>query len=343
MSLATAAGMLVGGVAAGLAGLQGRSAAPLPLLLLGGLLATGGARYLQIVIHHYAVHNQFFRSPRANRLLGQTISTVLLTQDYDGFRVDHMKKHHPNAKLARRGDPDLETLISLGFRPGVPRRELWRLFVVTLVSPRYHLTFLRERLRANFVTATVPRRVAAGVVWSGVVALLMVYPSAIVPTIVAYFIPVTFGYHVSALMQFTSEHVWLTPCRAGDTVRSRARRATRGRFCGDPLPPLEQSSAAAVMAWTWWCLRLVTVHAMSRIAVLHGDLPDHDLHHIRPTDLDWPNSHAERLSMSQQEELSEVWGLGNALDEVFHTLSTLEPMDAAAAPDTYNAAAFAAM
>lgn len=340
--LSTAAAMLVIGTTVGVLSLQHRplSLLALPLALL---LTTGGARYLQIVIHHYAVHNQFFRRPAANRLLGQTISTILLTQDYDGFHVDHIRKHHPNGKLARRGDPDLETLIALGIRPGVPREQLWRRFVLTLLSPRYHFLFLRERLKANFVTASGPRRTAAYLFWAAVLTALAVWPGAIVPFLVAYFIPVTAGYHVSALMQFTSEHVWLTPCHAGDTMRARARRCTRGRFCGDPLPSSTLGAAARAIAWSRWWLRLLTVHAASRIAVLHGDLPDHDLHHIRPTDLDWANSDAERVAMAQREELTEVWGLGNALDEVFVTLSKLEPMEEATAPDAYNAAAFASM
>src|SRR5712691_8918368 len=103
LRLLTAAGMVVVGVAAGFAAFQRPSA--IWLLLISAVLTTGGARYLQIVIHHYAVHNRFFRKPLANRLLGQTISTILLTQDYDGFYEDHMRKHHPNVKLARRGDP----------------------------------------------------------------------------------------------------------------------------------------------------------------------------------------------------------------------------------------------
>jgi hypothetical protein len=335
----TAWAMLAGGVALSVAGLQ-RPPLSLALLLPGLLLATGGARYLQIVIHHYTVHNRFFHRPFANRFLGQAISTLLLTQDYDGFYVDHIKKHHPNAKLARRGDPDLETLLSLGIVPGMTRAELWRRFVKTLFSPRYHLVFIRERLRANFLSATVPRRVAAAVVWSAAAIALALFPRAILPFAIAYLVPITIGYHMSALMQFTSEHVWLTPCGAGDDARSRARRATRGRFCGDPLP----APGASALAWVRWWLRLVTLHAAARIAVLHGDLPHHDLHHIRPTDLDWANSGAERLEMADHEELWEVWGLWNALDQVFQTFSALDPMDpATATAEGYNASAFASM
>jgi fatty acid desaturase len=341
--LLSAAGMLAAGVALSVAGLQ-RPPMSLPLLLPGLLLATGGARYLQIVIHHHAVHQRLVRGAAMNRLLGQAISAVLLTQDYDGFYVDHIKKHHPNGKLARRGDPDLETLIALGIVPGVQREELWRRFVKTLISPRYHLLFLRERLAANFVRSTGPRRLAAAMIWSTAVLALVLFPAAIAPFLIAYLLPITIGYHMSALMQFTSEHVWLTPCRAVDDARSRARRATRGRFCGDRLPPPDLHAATAAIAWGKWWLRLLTVHAAARIAVLHGDLPHHDLHHIRPTDLDWPNSDAERLSMRTHEELGEVWGLWNALDQVFETLSALDPMEpATATADGYNAAAFASM
>src|SRR5439155_6879766 len=113
------------------------------LLPLGWIFTIGGSRYLQVSVVHFAVHNQFFSRERHNRLLAQTISTVLLITDYDSYYRDHIKNHHPIGKFARRGDPDLEFLIALGFLPGMSRDELWRHLAWTLISPRFHFLFLR--------------------------------------------------------------------------------------------------------------------------------------------------------------------------------------------------------
>lgn len=297
------------------------------LLPLGWIFTIGGSRYLQVSVVHFAVHNQVFARERHNRLLAQTISTALLITDFDTYHRDHVKNHHPIGKFARRGDPDLEFLIALGFLPGMSRDELWRHLAWTLVSPRFHFLFLRGRLHSNFIGASRPRRLAAVAFWLAVVTALALHPAWIIPFIVLWILPLTLGYHMSSILQFASEHLWLLPC-AGEGAREHAKALTRGRFCGDALPDADLRGVARLRAWAMWWLRLLTLHAVVRVAVLPGDLTHHDLHHLRPTDFDWANADAVRFEMlANGETLNETWGLFAALDEVFVVLSSLPPMD----------------
>jgi fatty acid desaturase len=297
------------------------------LLPLGWIFTIGGSRYLQVSVVHFAVHNQVFARERHNRLLAQTISTVLLITDFDTYHRDHVKNHHPIGKFARRGDPDLEFLIALGFLPGMSRNELWRHLAWTLVSPRFHFLFLRGRLYSNFVGASRPRRLAAIAFWLAVAIALAMHPMWIIPFIVLWILPLTLGYHMSSILQFASEHLWLLPC-TGEGAREHAKALTRGRFCGDALPDADLRGVARLRAWARWWLRLLTLHAVVRVAVLPGDLTHHDLHHLRPTDFDWPNADAVRFEMlANGETLNETWGLFAALDEVFVVLSSLPPMN----------------
>lgn len=297
------------------------------LLPLGWIFVIGGSRHLQVSITHFAVHNQFFADKRRNRLLAETISTALLITSYDDYRTDHVEKHHPLGTFARRGDPDLEFLIALGFLPGMSREELWRHLAWTLVSPRFHFLFLRGRLRSNFVAASRPRRLAAIALWLTVALMLATHPAWIVPFVILWVVPLTLGYHMSSLLQFASEHLWLLPCR-GEGTREHAKALTRGRFCGDALPDADLRGFARLRAWAIWWLRLLTLHAVVRIAVLPGDLTHHDLHHLRPHDFDWANADAVRLEMlAEGVALNETWGLFAALDEVFVVLSSLPPMN----------------
>jgi len=298
------------------------------LLPLGWIFTIGGSRHLQVSITHFAIHNQFFADKRRNRLLAQTISTVLLITDYDTYYRDHVNNHHPNRTFARRGDPDLEFLIALGFLPGMSRDELWRHLWRTVVSPRFHYLFLRGRLHSNFVGASRPRRYAAIAFWSIVSIALATHPAWILPFTILYVVPLTIGYHVSSLLQFASEHLWLLPCRGDEGAREHAKALTRGRFCGDALPQAGLRGLARLRAWTIWWVRLFTVHAVVRIAVLPGDLTHHDLHHLRPHDFDWPNADAVRLEMlANGVVLNETWGLFAALDEVFTVLSSVPAMN----------------
>jgi fatty acid desaturase len=179
-----------------------------PLLVLSWMVTVHGARKGQVVINHHAVHTNVTGQKRYDQMLAEVVSTLLLIQDYRGYFGDHVRVHHDPKQLATPADPDLQFLLLLGFRPGMRREALWRRLYWTLVSPRFHSLFLRARLKANYVTAPVYRRIMAGCYAAAVVAGLAL-TGAWLPWVVAWVVPVFPLYHVAALLQFICEHNWL--------------------------------------------------------------------------------------------------------------------------------------
>ena len=90
------------------------------LLLPCYVLTVGGARRLQIDIVHACVHYRFFRVGWANVLLGEAASILVLTQDFQAYRCDHVFHRHGKG-IATIDDPDMLLLYDLGIRPGLPK------------------------------------------------------------------------------------------------------------------------------------------------------------------------------------------------------------------------------
>lgn len=114
----TALASLLGGVAAS-AIICNASPIFLPLLLLSWSFTVGGARKIQTCICHRCVHKEFFGDGR-DRWLAEILSTLLLIQDFEGYRKDHVKLHHHVDYFATfEHDPDAQFLWQLGFRPSL--------------------------------------------------------------------------------------------------------------------------------------------------------------------------------------------------------------------------------
>lgn len=91
----------------------------LPLLLISWAVTVGSARKLLTCIVHRCVHYQFWGDWR-DRWLGETISTLIMTQNFDGYRHDHVKvHHHVNSFATFEHDPDARFVLALGFCPGL--------------------------------------------------------------------------------------------------------------------------------------------------------------------------------------------------------------------------------
>lgn len=87
-------------------------------LPISWLFTVGGARKMQVCIYHQAVHYNVSGNKIADRILGELISTILLIQDFESYRRDHMEDHH-GKNFGTPKDPDVEFLLELGFRPGM--------------------------------------------------------------------------------------------------------------------------------------------------------------------------------------------------------------------------------
>src|SRR5207249_4374972 len=142
-----------------------------------------------------------------DRVVAEILSTLWLIQPFDGYRRDHVTRHH-GRHFATLADPDVQLLVHLGFRPGMSRQALWRHLYLTLVSPRFHALMGWMRLQANFFTAPGYRRLMAGGYAAAVVAGLLLTQGWL-PFVMAWVVPVFPLYHIAALQQFVTEHRWL--------------------------------------------------------------------------------------------------------------------------------------
>lgn len=98
-----------------------QSAPPLflPLLLISWAITVGSARKLLTCIIHRCVHYQFWGDWR-DHWLGEAISILIMTQDFEGYRHDHVKvHHHVNYFATFEHDPDARFVLALGFCPGL--------------------------------------------------------------------------------------------------------------------------------------------------------------------------------------------------------------------------------
>lgn len=299
---------------------------PLLPILFG--FTVGGARHLQVNTVHECVHRQFTGYAVLDAAVAELVTTVLMIQDFWGYRADHLR-HHMARHIASLRDPDMQFLYLLGIRPGMPRRELWRRLLWTVVSPRFHWLFLRARLRANFVTCPVYRRVMSVAWWAAVLGAVA-YWDAWVPFAVCWALPMGPLYHVSALLQFTSEHRWGLRRAPGQTTREYYAAVSHGRFLGAAPPPRGLPLAHRTLAWVGWAGRMAG-HGYVRLAVVVADLPVHDDHHRNAGSPAWPDAIYERQRKREAggegwPDYTDVWGLKAAIDRVFATLSRADPV-----------------
>src|SRR5690606_17490729 len=99
------------------------------------------------------------------------------------------------------------------------------------------------------------------------------YTGLVLEFLVCVALPLTVFYHIAALLQFLSEHLWLRVPQAGESRELFIARLTRGRFLGEGFPPGHLGGIRRVLAWTRWWARMLLVHLPARVAVLPGDLP----------------------------------------------------------------------
>jgi len=137
---------------------------------------------------------------------------------------------------------------------------------------------------------------------------------------VAVWLPFFLIYHVNALLQFLTEHIWLTTEYAPSNNEEYAELCL-GRFCGEATP-----KDNSIYQWSKWWLRTIFFHLPLRLGVLVGDLPAHDWHRLCGFVKDRPNKWTKAIYARQKAidegrsmgmERREFWGLFNMLNHVF--------------------------
>ena len=308
------------------------------LLPLCWMLTTGAARKMQVMIIHHCTHLTFSRSRFVNRAVAETLSTLILAQDFTTYQTDHVTKHH-GSDFATMDDPDVVTLTKLlQIEPGMSKAELWRKLWKGVFSPRLHFVFIAFRLRTNFWSCPNYRKLCSAVYLTGLVTLIALTGQW--NTLVwAWVFPLVVPYQASAVLQFCSRHYWLQHKELGETSRQYIARLTVGRFSGEAAPSSEIPKAKAVWAWSAWTVKMLTYHLFWRVFVVVNSLPEHDWHHRRPASKEWavgPYARQQDIEAGHPgwPPYEEVWGFLRSIDLAFEIFSRLPKPTASASIST---------
>gem|GEM_PF-77676 len=290
---------------------------------LAATLVSGSLHKIQVVYVHHCVHNTFFqRRKHANRLLAEFLTIFAFVQNFKTYREEHLS-HHNRKIFSTIRDADAALIYRFGIKPGLSVEMLWRTLWKTIVSPDYHLYFLKVRLISNFLGRSFGWKVIAAI-W--LVFLLVILPWLLGFWVVftAVWVPFFLIYHINALLQFLTEHIWLTTEQAPSNNEEYADRCI-GRFCGEATP-----AGHSIYQWLKWWLRTIFFHLPLRFGVLVGDLPAHDWHHLYGFIKDRPNQWTKSIYLRQKAidegrsmgmERREFWGLFNIINHVFHAMA----------------------
>lgn len=288
-----------------------------PLFLYLGILICGVFRLLQVVYMHHCIHNAVFKSVRKNEIFADIISGMILVQCRQAYKHDHLK-HHRLSYFTTAQDSDAAALLSFGFLPGRSEGYYWRLLLSTLFDPRFHARFLWSRFKSSVVAGGWLTKATAAI--SAISILVGIWVNFTL-TFFLVLLPLLYFYHISALLQFLTEHQWLVtrlPCNN----RKEYRKRCWARFTG-------ARRGEGVSGWCRWGVGLIVFAIPVRFGCWVGDLPVHDWHHLcgdlnhSPTD--WRQGLFRRQDAIDQGDTldladREIWGLRTALVQVFQGL-----------------------
>ena len=318
---------IAGGLALGIIAFHGDPALSWALLPLSLTATSCGLGLFQVVVFHHCGHGTVFKDRDLNRQVGRLISAILLFKHFDAYRREHLL-HHNARKLLTEEDEFADFVLGMcRLEPALPKAELWRrvLFNV-VVSPAFHLRFLRRRIKAAMRSPDlVHNRVSLGFWLSSTTAATLGHQ--LVPYLVVWVLPVTLLLQLATVGRILCEHRFPEPALIAARGREFVCRATAGVFPGS-MPPQESAfSPAGLLAWTAWWADLMTVQLFVRLFVLVGDAPCHDFHHRRPAATAWTGYvHARQKDVDAgcpgfPLNYGETWGLVRAIDENLATLS----------------------
>ena len=309
---------------------------PLPgllaaLLLVVGLVATcSGLGLYQVVIFHHCSHGTVFATRERNRQVGRIVSALLLFTRFEDYQRDHMLHHSANKLLTEEDEFTGFVFGVCGLEPGVPLRTLWRRVIVNLVSPAFHLRFLKRRVKAAMFSGD---RAHDAMALAGVALPLALAAAtgAWLAVLVAWFLPLTVLLQVATVFRILCEH------RFPDVELIRARgkafvcASTTGVFPGAMPPAIPATSPRGVAAWSWWWARMLVGAVFARVFVLVGDAPCHDFHHRRPATKKWTRyTHARQQDQDAGSpgfpvNYTESWGMLRAVHRNLATLAATPP------------------
>ncbi|WP_060141843.1 fatty acid desaturase [Burkholderia ubonensis] len=303
------------------------------LIVAFWLVLVGLLRKMQVTHLHHAIHNRLFDRLSLNKLYARVIPSLIFVQNGVEYRKEHLEHHNSDIFTTER-DADAAFLAKLGFIPGRERGELWINLWMTVASPVFHIMFARARLESVFLRNRPAETLMALAMLAGHVALIVLAGGK--TYFVAVLAPMFFIYHVSALLQFLTEHAWNI---AGEPVADWNDYASRcwGRFCGERFPVLASESNwrsrfAYVFRVAGWVARMLLLHLPVRVACLVSDLPAHDWHHLAhmagQNSRDWQRSlYLRQAAIDGGDKagfaLRELWGMRGMIEHQFSWLESI--------------------
>ena len=300
----------------------------------GWVLSTYGARKLRLTIMHFCSHNAVLTSRAANFALGEAISILTLSLNFLKYQWQHIRIHH-GPELLQPVDETYEFVVNFcGFKPGMSVPALWQHLWKTLFSPVFHLRYLGQRLRGCFLADDPKHNALALAVWLAIATLITLTHSGLAFGL-AYGVPITVLFQISSLLQNLVEHRWPVPPQLGQKPRRERGELTVAVFLGEATPQLAADATLIqkALAWIRWTLRMLFYHLPVRALVMMADISSHDFHHRHPGSKDWPNyifarqADLEAGSPGWPEPYQETWGLLEAIDETFKSLSQQPPLE----------------
>lgn len=297
------------------------------LLMMGWILSLCGARHMILVIAHQCIHRQFSGHPNADRFWGELVTLLNSYQDAHAFKVEHFDAHHREQVFATPNDPPVQVIISLGFRPGMTRRQLWMRAFVVFLSPAFYLKGFADRLRCNLTSGTWRR--LGFLLWAAWwLSLPFWLRNGTEVLLLAYMVPIVLLNQLSALLDKLGEHAWLTPSDPRHGRRNYHVAASWARFCGYAVPSHSLPIERRLLAWVRWTIAMLLYHLPARLMVVVGDLPNHDFHHRFPRTADWMAAAYARqrdIDSGRRDAPAyvEIWGMGEAIDHMFRKLSSM--------------------
>lgn len=314
------------------------------LLVLGWAFTLASGRCMILVIAHQCIHKRFSRNRRMDLFVGELVTVLTVYQDAHAFKVEHFDAHHRRGTFATHNDPPVQYLMDLGFKPGMSRRQLWFRAIVVFLSPFFYLQGFYERLKANLTSGTW-RRVGFGL-WAGFwLGMPLWLDNGAQVLLMAFVVPVIPMAQLSALLDKLGEHAWLTPPDPNHSPQHEHVSASWARFSGAELPKKSLALHKKPFAWLLWGASMLLYHLPSRLFVVVGDLPNHDFHHRFPSTPDWMvAAYARQRDIdnlpADHPPYSEVWGMFQAVDRTFESLSKAQPLHerssvSAAEPSTH--------
>lgn len=319
----TVLGLLVGAL-----GFVTHGSTSAAFIALSLVMTTAGVSLFQIAVFHRCAHGQLFADRRRNRDVGWLVSALLLFKHFDRYRNEHMH-HHSVRTLLTEADEFTDFVLGLcRLEPGMPRWQLWRRMLTSLVSPRFHARFLLRRAQMSWMSGDRPHDMVGIATWA-LAAAGCAMAGWLTPFLVLWVLPVALLLQVATVGRILIEHRFPDPAHGNERDKEFACRATLGVFPGSAPPAHDAATLRGLVAWAGWWADMLVVQLLVRVVVLVADAPCHDFHHRRPSSSRWTEyAHARQDDLDAgcpgyPINYGETWGLVRAIDENLAALSCL--------------------